>query len=201
MQDLQARRPKLMDEHLQLHHSADADVTALAVPDHVTASEHGSCLPPEDRVPVSLGAPAVHEDDRLSQEKELLEGEASETQSSSHSVEEKEPSELDSVQNGLESIPFDVWQERLLPMLSIRDVYRVCGVTRKIREMLYNEYTFKRLCEVSAYAICAHICLENLQLYCFKGVRTKCGVAPVLQSSLPFTVCFIGIIRVQLLLS
>eukprot|EP00117_Sycon_ciliatum_P049396 scpid102794/ scgid35018/ len=151
-----------MDEHLQLHHSADADVTALAVPDHVTASEHGSCLPPEDRVPVSLGAPAVHEDDRLSQEKELLEGEASETQSSSHSVEEKEPSELDSVQNGLESIPFDVWQERLLPMLSIRDVYRVCGVTRKIREMLYNEYTFKRLCE-HRYQLCPRVGVQYIQ--------------------------------------
>ncbi|XP_065194045.1 uncharacterized protein LOC135825237 [Sycon ciliatum] len=48
--------------------------------------------------------------------------------------------------NGLESVQFDVWQDILLPMLSIQDIFQLCAVSKSMQRLLLNEYTFRRLC-------------------------------------------------------
>ncbi|XP_065194110.1 uncharacterized protein LOC135825299 [Sycon ciliatum] len=52
-----------------------------------------------------------------------------------------------SVEYGLDSVLFDVWQAKLLPMLSVADIFQLSGTSRRLREMLLNEYTFKRICQ------------------------------------------------------
>ncbi|XP_065193765.1 uncharacterized protein LOC135824954 [Sycon ciliatum] len=52
-----------------------------------------------------------------------------------------------SVEYGLDSVLFDVWQATLLPMLSVADIFQLSGTSRRLREMLLNEYTFKRICQ------------------------------------------------------
>ncbi|XP_065193878.1 uncharacterized protein LOC135825067 [Sycon ciliatum] len=55
--------------------------------------------------------------------------------------------EQELVEQGLDSVLFDVWQAIVLPMLSFADIFQLCGVTRHVRELLHNENTFRRLCE------------------------------------------------------
>ena len=49
----------------------------------------------------------------------------------------------------LDTIHFDVWRSVLLLMLSVRDIIRLCQVSRHFHGLLTNEETFKWLCEVS----------------------------------------------------
>ncbi|XP_065193729.1 uncharacterized protein LOC135824915 [Sycon ciliatum] len=52
----------------------------------------------------------------------------------------------ESAVNGLESVHFDVWQDVLLPMLSIQDVFQLCAASKSMQRLLFNEYTFRQLC-------------------------------------------------------
>ena len=54
------------------------------------------------------------------------------------------------VENELDCVLEDVWIEVLLPLLSIRDIFQLCAVNRRIRELLLKECTFRRLCQVSS---------------------------------------------------
>ncbi|XP_065177083.1 uncharacterized protein LOC135806815 [Sycon ciliatum] len=47
----------------------------------------------------------------------------------------------------LDTIHFDVWRSVLLRMLSVRDIIRLCQVSRHFHGLLMNEETFKWLCE------------------------------------------------------
>eukprot|EP00117_Sycon_ciliatum_P047901 scpid49569/ scgid34175/ len=51
------------------------------------------------------------------------------------------------VENELDCVLEDVWIEVLLPLLSIRDIFQLCAVNRRIRDLLLNECTFRRLCQ------------------------------------------------------
>eukprot|EP00117_Sycon_ciliatum_P030990 scpid60664/ scgid24321/ len=51
------------------------------------------------------------------------------------------------VENELDCVLEDVWIEVLLPLLSIRDIFQLCAVNRRIRDLLLNEPTFRRLCQ------------------------------------------------------
>ncbi|XP_065193252.1 uncharacterized protein LOC135824441 [Sycon ciliatum] len=62
----------------------------------------------------------------------------------------------ESVANGLECVKFDVWQDILLPMLSIQDIFQLCGVSKSMQRLLLNEYTFRRLC-VQRYLLSPHL--------------------------------------------
>ncbi|XP_065193605.1 uncharacterized protein LOC135824817 [Sycon ciliatum] len=62
----------------------------------------------------------------------------------------------ESVANGLESVKFDVWQDILLTMLSIQDIFQLCGVSKSMQRLLLNEYTFRRLC-VQRYHLSPHL--------------------------------------------
>ncbi|XP_065194147.1 uncharacterized protein LOC135825340 isoform X1 [Sycon ciliatum] len=68
--------------------------------------------------------------------------------SSRHEPEDSfQPGDPVSVEYGLDSVLFDVWQATLLPMLSVADIFQLLGASRRLREMLLNEYTFKRICQ------------------------------------------------------
>ena len=54
------------------------------------------------------------------------------------------------VENELDCVLEDVWIEVLLPLLSIRDIFQLCAVNRRIQGLLLNERTFRRLCQVSS---------------------------------------------------
>eukprot|EP00117_Sycon_ciliatum_P027297 scpid94291/ scgid22213/ len=58
--------------------------------------------------------------------------------------------------NGLEAVHFDVWQDILLTMLSIEDVFQLCAVSKSMQELLLNEYTFRRLC-MQRYQLSPHL--------------------------------------------
>eukprot|EP00117_Sycon_ciliatum_P030975 scpid103893/ scgid24317/ len=57
--------------------------------------------------------------------------------------------EQEAVEPVLNSVLFDVWEAAVLPLLSLVDIFQLCGVTRDVRELLHNENTFRRLCLVS----------------------------------------------------
>eukprot|EP00117_Sycon_ciliatum_P004353 scpid69936/ scgid8768/ len=50
------------------------------------------------------------------------------------------------VENELDCVLEDVWIEVLLPLLSIRDIFQLCAVNRRIRDLLLKECIFRRLC-------------------------------------------------------
>eukprot|EP00117_Sycon_ciliatum_P029364 scpid74785/ scgid5746/ len=52
----------------------------------------------------------------------------------------------------LHSLLYDVWISSLLPLLDVRSMFRLCGVSRNLRELLMTEQTFKLLC-VRRYGI------------------------------------------------
>ena len=58
--------------------------------------------------------------------------------------------ELTSTACGMDSIVFDVWVEHVLPLLSIRDIFRLCGTSRQVPSLLFWEDTFRHLCRVSS---------------------------------------------------
>ncbi|XP_065176167.1 uncharacterized protein LOC135805969 [Sycon ciliatum] len=47
----------------------------------------------------------------------------------------------------LDSVLVDVWEAAVLPMLSLADIFQLCGVTRRVRELLHTEDIFRRLCQ------------------------------------------------------
>ena len=51
--------------------------------------------------------------------------------------------------NNLEGLVYDVWSSSILPCLDVRSIFRLCRVSRKLREQLLTEQTFKLLCVVS----------------------------------------------------
>ena len=63
-------------------------------------------------------------------------------------AEDHQTIEHDSADYGLDTVLFDVWDSTILPMLTIPDIFHLCGVSRKVRRLLFNEWTFKRLCKV-----------------------------------------------------
>ncbi|XP_065194570.1 uncharacterized protein LOC135825864 [Sycon ciliatum] len=54
--------------------------------------------------------------------------------------------------NNLEGLVYDVWSSSILPCLDVRSIFRLCRVSRKLREQLLTEQTFKLLC-VHRYGI------------------------------------------------
>eukprot|EP00117_Sycon_ciliatum_P035658 scpid65397/ scgid26983/ len=62
-------------------------------------------------------------------------------------AEDHQTIEHDSADYGLDTVLFDVWDSTILPMLTIPDIFHLCGVSRKVRRLLFNEWTFKRLCK------------------------------------------------------
>ncbi|XP_065194088.1 uncharacterized protein LOC135825276 [Sycon ciliatum] len=118
-----------MDSHRQPDHSED---------NTSATSEHDCPLP--ETVPVDLTVRDVE----VMQEELSLEGAAAGFVNES---EDQQSRALESVDSGLGNVQFDVWQSTLLPLLSIADIFLLCGVSRRLRELLYNEYTFKRLCQ------------------------------------------------------
>ena len=75
---------------------------------------------------------------------------ASEHHRLSHMAEDRQSSEHESVNYGLDSVLFDVWDTNILPLLSIPDIFQLCGVNSDVSRLLFNEPTFKRLCQVSS---------------------------------------------------
>ena len=51
--------------------------------------------------------------------------------------------------NNLDHLAYDVWFESVLPCLDVRSIFRLCGVSRKLRKLLLTEQTFKAICVVS----------------------------------------------------
>ncbi|XP_065199003.1 uncharacterized protein LOC135830703 [Sycon ciliatum] len=76
--------------------------------------------------------------------------------------------EQESAQNVLDSVLFDVWEAAVLPLLSLADIFQLCGVTRHVQELLRNENTFRRLCQ-NRYQIS-----PNLKLSYIKVARHLC---------------------------
>eukprot|EP00117_Sycon_ciliatum_P021647 scpid79574/ scgid18910/ len=72
---------------------------------------------------------------------------ASEHHRLSHMAEDGQSSDHETVKYGLDSVLFDVWGTIILPLLSIPDIFRLCGVNSDVRHLLFNEPTFKRLCQ------------------------------------------------------
>ncbi|XP_065177090.1 uncharacterized protein LOC135806826 [Sycon ciliatum] len=46
----------------------------------------------------------------------------------------------------MESAVFDVWPGHLLPLLSLRDIIQLCGTSKHLRALLFDEYMFSILC-------------------------------------------------------
>ncbi|XP_065193780.1 uncharacterized protein LOC135824970 [Sycon ciliatum] len=127
-----------MDANQQSDHSDD-EASAVALPQHINAtSEHDCPLP--GTVPVDL---TVRDDGVMQEELSLDEGAAGLVNES----EDQQSRVLESVESGLGNVLFDVWCSTLLPLLTIPDIFQLCGVSRHLRELLHNEYTFKGLCQ------------------------------------------------------
>eukprot|EP00117_Sycon_ciliatum_P022394 scpid69596/ scgid19332/ len=131
-----------MDAH-QKPDVRDDNATEVAKPQHDIATENVYAMP-------ELMAAANHSltgDDTLQQEELHLESTNSDATSSLHVSEDLQVTEQCPILHELDSVSFDVWQDTLLPMLSILDIFRLCGVSRNVKKLLLNEYTFKRLCQ------------------------------------------------------
>eukprot|EP00117_Sycon_ciliatum_P000641 scpid71993/ scgid6629/ len=63
----------------------------------------------------------------------------------------------------LERIVVYVWLETLLPMLSIQDVFHFCAVNKTMRRLLFNESTFKRLCQ-QRYKLSPHLDVSYIRV-------------------------------------
>ncbi|XP_065193919.1 uncharacterized protein LOC135825111 [Sycon ciliatum] len=71
---------------------------------------------------------------------------ASENSILSNMAEDPQSSEHEPVDYGLDSVVPDVWHSTILPMLTVPAIFQLCGVNKKLRRMLYDEYTFKLIC-------------------------------------------------------
>ena len=56
----------------------------------------------------------------------------------------------ESTDQTIESIHYDAWDSSILQFLDIRDIFRLCSVSRRIRSLLMTEGTFRLICVVSA---------------------------------------------------
>ena len=120
----------------------DDDGTAVTVPHQSTGNE-SECPLADSVAAISLNA--ADNDEEREQEALSLDDAAVELPVSLHLP----GADLESIKHGLDSVVFDIWQASILPMLSIPDIFQLCGTTRKLRLLLFDEYTFKRLCQVS----------------------------------------------------
>ncbi|XP_065177078.1 uncharacterized protein LOC135806802 [Sycon ciliatum] len=81
---------------------------------------------------------------------------AADSMDGSGNEEENAPDERHELMNessyNLDSVIYDVWSESLLPYLDVRSIFRLCGVSRKLRKLLLTEQTFKAIC-VRRYGI------------------------------------------------
>ena len=91
---------------------------------------------------------AALEDDLEFEQKLLLER-AADIPWSLHFPEDNNSRKMELVDHGLESVIYDVWDTSILPFLSVPDIFQLCGVSKKVRRLLFNEWTFKRVCLVS----------------------------------------------------
>ncbi|XP_065193989.1 uncharacterized protein LOC135825189 [Sycon ciliatum] len=71
--------------------------------------------------------------------------------------------EQDSVEPVLNSVLFDMWEAAVLPLLSLVDIFQLCGVTRNVRKLLHNEPMFRRLCQ-NRYQISPNLKLSYIRL-------------------------------------
>ncbi|XP_065194135.1 uncharacterized protein LOC135825326 [Sycon ciliatum] len=102
--------------------------------------------------------------------------------------------EQESAQNVLNSVNFDVWEAAVLPLLSFADIFQLCGVTRRVRELLHKENTFRRLCE-NRYQISPHLKLSYIRVAKHLCIATRvssihernsrCGDNSVVDSNFP----------------
>ncbi|XP_065193652.1 uncharacterized protein LOC135824857 [Sycon ciliatum] len=92
--------------------------------------------------------------------------------------------EQESAQNVLDSVLFDVWAAAVLPLLSLADIFQLCGVTRHVQELLRNENTFRRLCQnryqispnlkLSYITVAKHLCIATR----VSSIRESIHLAP-----------------------
>ncbi|XP_065193800.1 uncharacterized protein LOC135824990 [Sycon ciliatum] len=76
-----------------------------------------------------------------------------------------------SVKPVLNSVLLDVWEAAVLPLLSLADIFQLCGVTRHVRDLLHNETIFRRLCQnryqispnlkLSYITVAKHLCIAT----------------------------------------
>ena len=119
-----------MDAH-QKPDVRDDNATEVAKPQHDIATENVYAMP-------ELMAAANHSvtgDDTLQQEELHLESTNSDATSSLHVSEDLQVTEQCPILHELDSVSFDVWQDTLLPMLSILDIFRLCGVSRNVNPL------------------------------------------------------------------
>eukprot|EP00117_Sycon_ciliatum_P004988 scpid97676/ scgid9122/ len=79
--------------------------------------------------------------------------------------------EQEAVEPVLNSVLFDVWEAAVLPLLSLADIFQLCGVTRHVRDLLHNETIFRRLCQnryqispnlkLSYITVAKHLCIAT----------------------------------------
>ena len=78
------------------------------------------------------------------------------------------------VENELDCVLEDVWIDVLLPMLSIRDIFQLCAVNGRIRDLLLKECTFRRLCQVSSNVQSSCVCVFGKAWFLlFESVPSK----------------------------
>ncbi|XP_065193954.1 uncharacterized protein LOC135825155 [Sycon ciliatum] len=152
-----------MDSNQQSDHSND-EASAVALPQHITATSERDC-PLPGTVPDGL---AVRDDEVMQEELLLDEGAAVFFNES----EDQQSRVLESVESGLGNVLFDVWCLTLLPLLSIPDIFQLCGVSRRLRELLHNEYTFKGLCQ-HRYQLSPYLEMSYIQIAKVMYIATR----------------------------
>ncbi|XP_065194157.1 uncharacterized protein LOC135825350 [Sycon ciliatum] len=131
-----------MDAH-QKPDVRDDDATEVAKPQHDITTENTYAMPEL----MAAASQTLTGDDKLQQEELHLESANSDATRSQHVSEYLQVMEQGPIPNELDSVSFDVLQGTLLPMLSILDIFQLCGVSRNVKKLLLNEYTFKHLCQ------------------------------------------------------
>ncbi|XP_065194041.1 uncharacterized protein LOC135825231 [Sycon ciliatum] len=93
--------------------------------------------------------PVVENDYKCSQEELSQETSVTNISTSEYGTELKicKAMEQESVEPVLNSVLLDVWEAAVLPLLSLADIFQLCGVTRHVRDLLHNETIFRRLCQ------------------------------------------------------
>ncbi|XP_065194107.1 uncharacterized protein LOC135825296 [Sycon ciliatum] len=71
--------------------------------------------------------------------------------------------EQESVEPVLNSVLLDLWEAAAFPLLSLADIFQLCGVTRRVRDLLHNETIFRRLCQ-NRYQISPNLKLSYIRV-------------------------------------
>ncbi|XP_065193737.1 uncharacterized protein LOC135824921 [Sycon ciliatum] len=117
--------------------------------------------------------PVVENDYKCAQEELSQETSVTNTSTSEYGTELKicKAMEQESVEPVLNTVLLDVWEAAVLPLLSLADIFQLCGVTRHVRELLHNETIFRRLCQnryqispnlkLSYITVATHLCIAT----------------------------------------